>query len=260
MSGKEDLESPSNSSSLKKIDISKGPFNITVSNAATIKVVNTFMEDKEKENETRLTSFVHSQSIKLKKKEKEYEKKLDEREKNLPEEKERELKEKEEVIAGLQQEKVELVKRVEELEQNLSRVQSINSQLSADVTLLRSTFKTNQTEIDTKIKDLEDRLAAEKKREGLKAAAYNYSSEVSNYYLKHSLLPLLTTTSGYASFGFEEIQNVYEIAMKNYNGLIDGDHQVLLKNLKTIIPPPSSNPFTPQTKKRAPVEIQPFNK
>lgn len=164
------------------------------------KVVNTFMEDKEKENETRLTSFVHSQSIKLKKKEKEYEKKLDEREKNLPEEKERELKEKEEVIAGLQQEKVELVKRVEELEQNLSRVQSINSQLSADVTLLRSTFKTNQTEIDTKIKDLEDRLAAEKKREGLKAAAYNYSSEVSNYYLKHSLLPLLTTTSGYASF------------------------------------------------------------
>lgn len=36
MSGKEDLESPSNSSSLKKIDISKGPFNITVSNAATI--------------------------------------------------------------------------------------------------------------------------------------------------------------------------------------------------------------------------------
>ncbi|KAM9969670.1 hypothetical protein ACTFIR_001506 [Dictyostelium discoideum] len=31
------------------------------------------------------------------------------------------------------------------------------------------------------------------------------------------------------SEGFEEIQNVYEIAMQNYFGLIDGDHQVLLK-------------------------------
>ncbi|KAM9981148.1 hypothetical protein ACTFIY_003463 [Dictyostelium cf. discoideum] len=276
MSGKEDFDSPPNSSVLPSssphiIDINTG---ITVVNVVTIVnaercieeinskknlknfdlrylegFLNNLIEEKEKEHETRLNTFMNEREQEYKRKKR--------------------VKKKEETIARLEKEKAELVKRVEELEESLLKVQSINCQYQLI-------------------------------KEGRKAAAYNYSAEVSNYYLKNSLLPLFTTTPGYVSFEnqfrinnnnktppnfakyfqtnyyndpdivarakkdhnvdllhlydlifyrnknvahcvserYEEIQDVYKMAMDNYYDLIDGDHQVLLKTLKAIIPPP----------------------